>query len=278
MSTPPLRIAPQAALARFVRGLSVLTPSITPRQGEGGYVKLPDGEVDLVVRVTRTGGDAYVIGTRLQPLHKTGADVPPGTIAVRFRAAGAYPFFGVPMSELTDRVVSLDRLWGDGGARLRDALLTTTDVRARMEIVERSLCDRLRRGDVFEPSSALLVRRAVRAIVDAPTPLRVEPLARTLGVSTRQLRRSFDDVVGIGPKAFARVVRFQRAVEAAERGAAPDWGAIALAVGYCDQAHLVNDFRALSGVTPSALASARAMKMRPEASARARAMRGSSLR
>jgi len=219
-------------------------------------VRLPDGEVDLIVRVGPGNGEVHAIGTRRRALHKDVIDLP-DTIAVRFKPGGAYPFFGVPMSELTDRIVSIEALWGSDGARFRTALAEAPTVDDRLRVVEEALAGRLRGGDLFEPASAHVVRRAVRLITEAPELPRVDAVARTLGVSARQLRRAFDDVVGVGPKAFARIVRFQRALRAAEQAAVPDWGAIAKEVGYYDQAHLIADVRAMTGITPSALVRAR---------------------
>ncbi|MCP3098907.1 AraC family transcriptional regulator [Myxococcus sp. K15C18031901] len=247
--------APTGPLSSFIRGIRAMARG--PRS-DGSYVRLPDGEAELIFRFTPTRGDAYVVGTRQSVFHKQGDDVPPEAIAVRFKAGGAYPFFGVPMSTLNNRVVSLDTLWGREGALLREALCETSDMTERVRQVESTLAARLRSGEVFEPASAHVVRRAVRTLTQATELPRVDALARELGVSERQLRRAFDDVVGMGPKAFARIVRFQRAVRASRRTSSPDWGAIAAATGYYDQAHLITEFRDLTGVTPRALLRAEA--------------------
>ncbi|QSQ28511.1 AraC family transcriptional regulator [Pyxidicoccus parkwayensis] len=220
---------------------------------EGAFVRLPDGHADLVLRFSPSYEGVYAIGTRLSVLRKPVEAVPPQTIIVRFKPGGAYPFFGVPMSELTERVVSLDTLWGAEGARLRQRLADAASVTERRHLLESTLTERLRRGDVFEPAGAPVVRRAVRLITEASELPRVEGLARGLGISPRHLRRAFEDVVGMGPKEFARVVRFQRAVRASARASAPDWGAIAAATGYYDQSHLITEFKALTGLTPRAL-------------------------
>lgn len=233
-----------------MRGVRVVTHAAdaTP-----SYVRLPDGEVELVVRFLGPDVDAHVVGTRLQALHKGGPVVPPEAIAVRFKAGGAYPFFGVSMAALTDRLVSVDTLWGAEGARFRERVAEAATAAARVQVIEDVLTARLQRGDLFEPASAPVVRRAIRSIETGAERSSVGALARSLGISERQLRRGFDDVVGMGPKAFARVVRFQRALRAAARGTAPDWGAIAAATGYYDQAHLVGEVRRLTGTTPAAL-------------------------
>jgi AraC-like DNA-binding protein len=79
----------------------------------------------------------------------------------------------------------------------------------------------------------------------------VREVARSLGVSERHLRRVFRDAVGVSPKSFARLARFHRALDAARRGSS--WARVAATTGYCDQAHLIDDFRAIAGATPARL-------------------------
>jgi len=67
------------------------------------------------------------------------------------------------------------------------------------------------------------------------------------------LRRVFRDVVGMSPKAFAKLARFHRALDAATDRTQASWGRIAAATGYYDQAHLIDEFRTIAGVTPRAL-------------------------
>jgi transcriptional regulator GlxA family with amidase domain len=84
---------------------------------------------------------------------------------------------------------------------------------------------------------------------------RVGELARTLGVSDRQLRRRFDAAVGYGPKTLQRVLRFRRflaRVHAAEAGV--DLALLAFEAGYADQSHLTREASALSGMSPLGLA------------------------
>ncbi len=257
MTVSVLQQAPGRELARFVKSFRVGTREA----GVVPYVKLPDGEVDLVVRLSSRMGEVHAVGPRLRPFHKT-VEVS-RTLAVRFKPGGAYPFFGVPMSELTNRIVSIDTLWGADGARLREALMEATTDSTRLHVLEDALTERLHQGDVFEPAGVAVVRRAVRLITEAAELPRVDALARELGISTRHLRRAFEDVVGVGPKEFARIVRFQRAVHASKRATAPDWGAIAAAVGYYDQSHLITEFKALTGATPRALLRPRMLSASP---------------
>ncbi len=107
----------------------------------------------------------------------------------------------------------------------------------------------VRRLDCAEPADFRL-RRAVRALRGgAPQVARV---ARDLDLSPRQLQRLFEERVGIGPKALARVFRLSRALALHGAGGG-SWAAIAVDAGYADQAHLVRECRALAGVAPTAL-------------------------
>jgi AraC-like DNA-binding protein len=237
-----------SALSSFVRSYAVTTPA-----AGDPYVMLPNGEVELVVQKTATNALVHVLGTRSERAVKAPGAGVSQAIVVRFRPGGAYPFFGVPLAQLTDRGVTIESLWGAAGTRLRDAVAEAPTPAAVIACIEGALTERMRSGDVFEPASAMVVRRAVRRIAGEARAPRVDELARDLGTSPRHLRRAFDEVVGVGPKAFARIVRFQRALDAARGPSAPDWGAIAARVGYYDQAHLIGEFRSLAGQTPGAL-------------------------
>ena len=77
----------------------------------------------------------------------------------------------------------------------------------------------------------------------------VAELACAVGLSTRQLERAFRERVGLGPKTFLRLVRFQRALALLRRPGA-SLAAIAARCGYFDQAHLVRDFREFAHESP----------------------------
>jgi AraC-like DNA-binding protein len=242
------KLRPVPALSSFVDHVRVV--SCVP--GGAPYERLPDGGVELVVRTADTGYSINVMGTRLSPLHKP-TDAHDESFLVRFKPGGAYPFFGVPVAELTDAVVPLASLSTAADAALQRALEERTTLEratAVQDVLAGALTD-----PVFEPASVPMVRRALRVLDASPELPRVADLAKGLGVSERHLRRAFDDVVGLSPKAYLRVVRFQRAFKGARTSRAESWARIAQFHGYYDQAHMISEFRALSGRTPSALRS-----------------------
>jgi AraC-like DNA-binding protein len=230
-------------LRAFVRAMRVVSSgsSAAPH----GYRRLPDGESELLVHFTGERTTATLIGTRttrlLKPVSASG-----GALLVRFRAGGAFPFFAQPISELTDRMVPLDVLWErEARAAIEDAAGGPAAIAATIGALQRRA-----QGDEL---SANGVRVALQKILESPELPRVSSLAAELGVSERQLLRVFNERVGVSPKTFLRIVRFRRALRAARASARPDWAAIAATAGYFDQAHLIADFRALGGQTPTAL-------------------------
>ncbi|CAM3803998.1 helix-turn-helix transcriptional regulator [Corallococcus sp. ZKHCc1 1396] len=231
------------SLSRFIEDVRVAVPVA----GHARHERLPDGRTTLVFRVLEEGrrGDVCVAGPRTQALFKNAPGVARAVI-VQFKPGWSAPLLGVAANALTDQIVPLEDLWGRSGGDLCLELLAARRLPEVMERLSHAMA--LRPHPTFEPASARLARRAVRLLEGGE--VRVESVAKQLGVTARHLRRAFAENVGIGPKDFARTVRLQRAVRMA--ATSKDWGRIAVDAGYYDQAHLIADFRELVGLTPGA--------------------------
>jgi AraC-like DNA-binding protein len=92
---------------------------------------------------------------------------------------------------------------------------------------------------------------AVRQFLEQPELPRIRWVADQLGVSHKHFIGEFRREVGLAPKLFCRIQRFQRALVQAQSGAKLDWADIACQCGYFDQSHFVHDFQAFAGLTPS---------------------------
>ena len=77
-------------------------------------------------------------------------------------------------------------------------------------------------------------------------------MVEQVGFSQRRFIQLFSDEVGLTPKLFCRVNRFQRVVRRLATMNEVDWAQVALDCGYYDQAHFIHDFQAFAGITPSA--------------------------
>jgi transcriptional regulator GlxA family with amidase domain len=84
----------------------------------------------------------------------------------------------------------------------------------------------------------------------------IADLTRSIGLSPRRFSQLFREHVGVSPKLYCRLQRFQRAVQSLHRGEDLPWAELALACGYYDQSHFANDFRAFSGISPTTYSTA----------------------
>ncbi|HEY6642166.1 helix-turn-helix transcriptional regulator [Povalibacter sp.] len=165
-------------------------------------------------------------------------------VGVHFLPGGG-SLLGVPLSELCDRHVPLEDLWGERAACLREQLIEAAAPRAMFAILEQELLRSLRQTTLVHPAISFALRR-----FDAgPMTARIEPIRRQTGYSERRFATLFSDGVGMTPKRYARVQRLSRVVRDLASGRA-DLAGIALQAGYYDQAHLNHDFRELAGTSP----------------------------
>lgn len=194
-----------------------------------------------------TGGDAQPsFASGLHPgMVDIRSDGSAACVQVDFTPLGAARLFGGALREITGRMAPLDALYGRAAIALRDAMAEAPDWPSRFALAEEFCIARL--GAAPPPEIAFAWRRLVAG---AP---RVEAIAQELGWSRQRLHHRMRGTLGLGPKPIARMLRFHRACGLARRGG-EGWAGIAAASGYADQAHLVRDFRAFAGETPTAWA------------------------
>ncbi len=173
------------------------------------------------------------------------------TIGVHFKPGGAFAFLGMPASELHDQHVSLDTLWGRFARSLRDRLLEARSASVRLEILESTLLARLRRVHALHPA----VGFALHEFRGGPQMRTIAEVTGQIGLSSRRFIELFKEQVGMTPKLYCRVRRFQQVVKSIAGGQDLDWAQVALDGGYFDQAHFNHDFRAFSGLCPTEYAS-----------------------
>jgi AraC-like DNA-binding protein len=168
-------------------------------------------------------------------------------MGARFTPNGAAAFFAPPASELHDAQVSLDALWGDAAANeFRERLLAESTPVARFHRLERLLLERL-----LSPPERPAVTFAVNALPTAPQAGAITWVVDQIALSHQQLIRLFRQQVGMTPKRFVRVRRFQKVLERLGREDRVNWAEIARACGCADQAHLSREFHEFAGVSPT---------------------------
>ena len=169
------------------------------------------------------------------------------SMGVQFRAGGAFPFLGVPAGDLHNLNVSLEALWGEKAEELHGRLMEARTPAARFQILEESLLARAQAGPERHPA----VRQALSEFQAATPGQTVADVIRRTGFSAKWLVTLFTDQVGMTPKLYCRLRRFQNALSLIGSVPAPDWSESALASGYYDQAHFNRDFSDFAGLNPT---------------------------
>lgn len=221
---------------------------------------LPDGNTEIIIDLTETPKYIYDNETLVEKQECKNAwasgvrseyiTIPSGKdsamLVIYFKKGMAYPFFPVPMNEISDCVVDTDLLWGSEFEQLREQLLSIDDIGKRFELAEKFLLKRYSRHLKVNECVAF----AVDEIVANPDQISLSTLYDKIGYSQKHFTEMFKGHVGVTPKTFVKVMRFQRAIAEIESGTKINWPEIAFDAGYYDQAHFINDFKAFSGFTP----------------------------
>lgn len=235
---------------------------------------IPDGAIEIIVdlgerskklyanETDETAVDfrrAWISGMRSRPIIIE-AQQQASLLIIRFRPGGAMPFLRFASEGIADLVSSLEDVLGRPAELLRERVLEAPTPEIRMQAVEDWLFERAGGSPRPDPLIGYLTRQ-----LDTGAVTRVADLAEEAGISERHLLNLFRARVGLAPKRYARVRRFQRVLRemvlecsAAEDLALegqplsePDWAALAAQFGYADQSHLVRDFHEFAATTPS---------------------------
>jgi AraC-like DNA-binding protein len=242
--------------------LSALVESIwdcdLPRQPHAFERLLPTARAQLVInldedetrvydealRCTRNAGAVFDAPASRCQLIDTAEQV--RAMGVVFHAGAAAVFFRERMDTIADRHVDLEALAPMASSGLRERLLESAAAGARLRILH----DWLMR---HAPAGAARAPALVHALqlIDAAPGVRLDAVASACGFSPRRLGELFRQQVGLSPKRHARLRRFHGALTAARGDGRIDWAGLAVDAGFHDQAHLVHEFRAFCGMTPT---------------------------
>ncbi|HWM29439.1 MAG TPA: AraC family transcriptional regulator [Woeseiaceae bacterium] len=252
-----LKRVPALHLRPFVRSvwLSERRPLRGAIEAEREHV-LPTGDMHLVfrlsddpVRLFDRGAETphMVLGHAVVGGPRSGyyvKDVPRSacSVGVQLKAGAAEALFGIPASEFAERHVRLEDLWGRPASLIRDQLIEAGDPVRQLHLLEAVIAERLPRLRALHPAVAA-------ALEHFATSNSVGDAVRRSGYSHRGFVALFRRSVGLSPKRYARVLRFQRVLARAGKRDVT-WADLALQAGYCDQAHFSREFREFAGVSP----------------------------
>jgi len=252
------RYPPAHDLAFFVERFWLVAWDV---HGREPYLQttLPHPCVNLVIEPEQAAVHGVTTRSFTYSLHERGR-----VFGVKFRPGAFYPFVQTPVARLNDSSISLREAFGDDCPPLITAFRAQADVSTLIVLAETFLRARLPAPD----ATVTRINQIVDAIIADRTITRVEAVAHRFELTPRTLQRLFRRYVGISPKWVIRRYRLHEAAELLANGNRLDWPALALELGYFDQAHFINDFKALIGTTPAAYARTNATSISSESTAR----------
>lgn len=235
------RRLPAAALAQLVEHYWYVhwnLHGLSPQQ----QATLPHPNVHLVVEQ----GKAQIYGVHSARFERrlAGRDF---AFGIKFKAGGFFPFLQAPVATLVNRCLPAPAVFGAAGLALAPHIAAAADMDAMAAVADGFLLAQLPAPDPAVMRASTLVA----AIADDPGMTSMQHLLGLAAMDRRALQRLFQKYVGIGPKWVIQRYRLHEAIAQIQDGADVSWAALALQLGYYDQAHFGRDFRALVGQSPA---------------------------
>lgn len=218
---------------------------------------IPDGFSEIIIHY----GDPYKIkmydNWEVQPkvllsnqiskyffLQNTGTSA---MIGIKLHPTTLFQLFGIDLAPYTDRVVPLTTVSSIDSSELTHLIDVSYTVDDRISHIENWFTSILKQGRLFDSST---VAKAVEIILEKNGLVDIKQIAEILGISERQLERSFKKVTGVTPKFYSRIIRFNYIFTIVKNGN-DSWIRVALESGYFDQSHFIKNFKEFTGEEPS---------------------------
>lgn len=205
---------------------------------------------DLYKQYTENGNSiiqpkCFVIGQLTRPLEiqPTGKI---GIFSVRFHPDGFLPFTTIPIKEMENTAVSLEKLFGKDGQEIEQLILKTISTTEKIKRIESFLLNRLADTEIIDR----IVKSTVETILTANGQLSVAELSKQININRRQLERKFSLTIGLSPKQLSKTIRLQATLKMLLNKKFTSLTTLAYESEYYDQAHFIKDFKELTGFTP----------------------------
>lgn len=221
---------------------------------------LPDGSVNIIIELDEIKRytfeesftpktkciKAWISGMQNVPVYYS-AVKSSRMFVIQFKASGSYPFLQLPLPELNNLIIDAELVLGNDILWLREQLLESSTPEFMFSHVENWLINRAKNSALPEA----IVDFATTQIIQRPTLNSLKSIAAKSGYSQKQFIEIFKKYVGLAPKSFQRIVRFNNVLAEITKQKKIDWSGISSDCGYYDQAHFINEFKYFSGINPT---------------------------
>jgi AraC-like DNA-binding protein len=235
---------PSSTLKPFIKCYWSYSPDFSTEILINTNPVIPDGCVDIIFDLDLpTQSSCFVVGPMTKPMVNTKYNL----FGVRFKPGRAVSFFHFPLQEMTDQIITINDMGQLRADNITDHLANHTCLNKRIffmdTIFEKLLSD--------QPSLEKPIQYAINTIELSNGMINVQEITNKIGWSRQHLTRKFLKTTGLTPKFFSQVVRLNQTIQT-HKGLKKCYSLADLAQigGYFDQAHMTNEFKKMTGVTP----------------------------
>jgi AraC-like DNA-binding protein len=168
--------------------------------------------------------------------------------SIVFQPQGLMQFFNFPLSEICNRNVSLKDINRQSGRDLEEQMSEVSTFQQKVNIVETYLFDLLKNN--FDDFKFRRINHIAGLIKQTHGNINVNQMASEVCLCRKQFERIFAEHIGISPKQYLKIIRFQSAIFQKQKNNNLNMTELSYESGYFDQSHFINDFKSLSGLTP----------------------------
>lgn len=248
------KIEPPPHLGNYIRYFWTLES-----QGEAPMPKtfktIADGSPGLIFQ-NAAKGVFYQNDKKLPPIFLYGQSTTHNNISTPscFKTIGIYFYpdalksvFGINASELTDTCINIEMIESKG-TLLTDELLHTESTTTQIDILSRYLYNQVIKNNYKDDN---ILSNALSEMLNSKGAISLRDLLKKLNVSERTLERKFRETIGLSPKMFSRICRFQASLGLLRRNKFTKLSDIAFENEYSDQSHFIRAFKEFAGLTPN---------------------------
>lgn len=167
-------------------------------------------------------------------------------IVLVFKPGAGFPLIRKSADSYSNKVVPAEEIFGESILELHSKLILPTSPKEKFLLIEEWLLNQFKENDFYTD----IIQFAINAIENSPSQINITELAKKTGFSQKQFIQLFKKYVGITPKQFHRITRFNEILSVVENKEKISWTIIATDCGYFDQAHFIKDFQSFSGLNP----------------------------
>ena len=169
-----------------------------------------------------------------------------GSFVIQFEPNGFLPFTTIPIKEMENTAIPLDKLFGENGLKLGEQILNANSTTERIQIIEAFLFDKLADKKTIDN----IVKSTIETILNVNGHFVVNEFSKSKNINRRHLSRKFSSAIGLSPKQLSKTIRIQATLKTLLNNENQSLTDLAYENEYYDQAHFIKDFKEFTGLTP----------------------------